>query len=453
MLVDLPLIEFVPALSPEYQTPWHLEDWCSLIESCLGGGVRAMVSVPIRHGKTETTLHGIAWLMLRDPSIRIILFTFDYERAEYLGSRARQLCEAAGVKMERGSNKKIAWSNESGGGVVAMSAGQSKLGYDCDVLIFDDPLDEHGAYDRTVRDAVDAAIAHYTARAGRPGRKGSVLGIMSRWHQDDPFGRRIKRDGWTAITHPAITVGDDGLERAFAPGIMTIEDLYQRREELKQQDPGERIWRAQFMCDPSPDTKGAFGDPVRYSIVPSYGRYVMGLDLAYSKESAADYFAMWVGKVWEGKTYTINVWREKRDLDSACARIKQARGMYPGCGIYSYVSGPEIGAINYLNDRGIPCMAMTARYDKGTRAQKTRDAWNTGVLLVPEQGPWVEGFVHRVKLFTGIPRASTTTKSTPWCLASTAASWEPLRRHHQPSPHAGSAATSRAAAPVAHSGT
>ena len=82
---------------------------------------------------------------------------------------AQQIYAAGQRRSKRGSNKKIAWSNESGGGVVAMSAGQSKLGYDCDVLIFDDPLDEHGAYDRTVRDAVDAAIAHYTARAGRPG--------------------------------------------------------------------------------------------------------------------------------------------------------------------------------------------------------------------------------------------------------------------------------------------
>ena len=406
-LRNLSLLDLVPALSPELSSPTWLSDWCTIIESCLVGGVRALMAVPIRHGKTETTLHGISWLLLHDPTINIILLTFDHERAEYLGWRARQICEVAGVPPEKGSNKKIAWRVEQGGGVIAMSAGQSKLGYDCDVLIFDDPLDELSAYDKTVRDAVDGAIVHYTARVGRPGRKGSVLGIMSRWHDDDPFGRRKSRKArdWQVIEHPAITVGDDGQERAFAPNVMTLEELHERREELREADPGERIWWAQFQNNPRPDVQGLFGQPATYAMPPAWGRYVIGIDLAYSKESSADYFAMVVLKVWEKVAYVVNVWREKRDLDSACARIRQARGMYPSASVFSYVAGPEIGAVHYLNDRGIPCVAMHARYDKGTRARKTIDAWNLQQIQVPEQAPWVAGFVHRCKLFTGHPKA------------------------------------------------
>jgi hypothetical protein len=246
----------VPRISPEYAEPWHLREWVEVLERCATRPVRAVCSVAIRHFKTETTLHGIAWLLIQDPTLQIILFTYDHERAEYLGRRTRQICEPIeGIGPARGFNKMTVWQNASGGGVMVMSAAQSKLGQNCDVLIFDDPLDEHGAYDQKVRDAVDMAIAHYTARCGRPGRHGSVCGIMSRWHPDDPAGRRFERSAvqWEQVTYPAII--DEGLEteRAFAPDVMTLQDLKQRRAELREADPAERIWRAQYMNNPNPD--------------------------------------------------------------------------------------------------------------------------------------------------------------------------------------------------------
>jgi len=427
-LRDLPLLDFVPALSPEFRRPEHLSDWCGVIERMRTGGVRGICCVPIRHFKTETTLHGIAWLMCQDPKANHILFSYDHERAEYLGRRTRQLCEAAGHGPERGSNKMTAWKNSSGGGVLTMSAKQSRLGQDCDNLFFDDPIDEHDAYDLRVRDEVDMAIAHYTARCGRPGKPGSVAGIMSRWHPDDPAGRRMIREAvrWEIISHAAVEEfcsvcglarpsvaprcagcgsTDTPTQRAFAPNVMTLEDLAQKRAELREADPAERIWYAQFQNDPKPDVFGLFGNPMRYQTLPSYGRFVVGLDLAYSVEARSDYFAAVVLKIWEGVAYVVDVLRERRDLDMAAHRLGFMRRMYPGAMIFSYVAGPEKGAVTYLNDRGIPVQAMPARYDKNTRARKTVDAWNLGNVRVPDHAPWVGGFVARTQLFTGNPKA------------------------------------------------
>jgi predicted phage terminase large subunit-like protein len=231
---------------------------------------------------------------------------------------------------------------------------------------------------------------------------------MSRWHPDDPAGRRMlrKAEKWRLIQHPAII--DEGLdsERAFAPNVMTLEDLKQRRAALAEVDPTERLWHAQFQNDPQPDAIGLFGNPVRYGVLPAFGRYVIGIDLAYSVETTADYFAMVVIRIWEGVAYVVNVLRERRDLDLATHRIKFAERMYPGAAIYSYVAGPEKGAIQYLNDRGVHAQPMPARYDKGTRARKTIDAWNLGRIMVPEHAPWASGFVSRCRLFTGNPKAA-----------------------------------------------
>jgi predicted phage terminase large subunit-like protein len=406
-LRGLSLLDFIPRISPEFSSPYHLADWCAIIERCLTEAVRALVSVPIRHFKTETTLHGIAWLLVHNPTLKIVLFTYDHERAEYLGRRTRQICEAAGIGPERDWNKQTIWQNSQGGGVSVMSAKQSKLGQDCDILFFDDPVNEHGAFDLRVRTEVDTAIAHYTARAGRPGRPGSVLGIMSRWHPDDPAGRRLLREAsvWEEIRHPAIVDEDGPDERAFAPNVMTLEDLKRRRAELRELGEGERLWQAQFQNNPQPDVLGLFGNPSRYAIVPSFGRWAFGIDLAYSVEASSDFFALVVMKIWEGRAYVVEAHRERRDLDMAAQRLLFALRQYPGAAIFSYISGPEKGAIQYLIDRGVNVEAMPARYDKGTRARKTIDAWNAGRIMLPEQAPWVNAFVSRCRLFTGNPKA------------------------------------------------
>lgn len=47
--LSVALVDFVARVSPGWGAPVHLADWCSLIEGCLTGGVRGMVSVPVRH--------------------------------------------------------------------------------------------------------------------------------------------------------------------------------------------------------------------------------------------------------------------------------------------------------------------------------------------------------------------------------------------------------------------
>lgn len=417
---DVALVDYIPRLSPERRPPYHLADWCESIEACLHGGVRALCEVPIRHWKSETTYHGIAWILKRDPSHRILVMVADHDIATDRGKRIRQLCEAAGVGPERGMNVIVSWRNSDGGGVQIMSAAQSKLGQDVDTLIFDDPISETDALDRSVRDAVDVAIAHYTARAGRDGRRGNVLGIMSRWHPDDPIGRRkSRRVEWRSIHAAAISVDEDGHERAFAPDVMSIEELHMRRSELKEADPTERIWHAQFQNDPQPDVIGLFKNPARYTETPaSQGfRVVIGADLAYSSARHADYFALVVLKIWpemvrEGDTmkmrevaYLVDCRRERWDPAQCEAILRQTRAMYPGAQIYSYMSGPETGIARYLEDKAIPIQVLHARYSKRQRAQPAIDLANAGRIRVPESAPWAAGFVSRMILFSGDEKA------------------------------------------------
>ena len=414
-LRSLSLVEFIPELTKNFRPPHHLADWCDMIERCLCGGVRGLCAIPIRHMKTWTTLHGVAWLMLRDPTIRIILMCADHERANELGKACRKLCEAAAyltgepIGPARGDNTIVDWKNERGGGVCVMSAEQSRLGRDVDVLIVDDAITDKTYQDVHVCDAVDQAIGEYTARSGRPSRRGSVLILGSRWTQfDDPIGRRLSRTAaqWEDVHHSAIIDMDLPTERAFCADVMPIEEIRRRRAELRELDPSERYFWAQFMNQPRSVTDARFKEPFRYAEVPDYPgfRYAMGVDLAYTP-GAGDWFACVTLKLYGSVAYVLDVVRERADFNTLENLIRNRWDRYGRCPIFSYIAGPEKGAVHYFVDKGIPIQGMPARYNKATRAQKTIDRWNAGKVQLPVDAPWVHGFLQRAKLFTGSDKA------------------------------------------------
>ena len=405
-IAELPLVPFVHAISPQFEPPTHLHEWADLIEESTRRRVRGMVAVPIRHHKTWTTLHGIAWLLVRNPKLRIIGMCADHERANELGKMCRRLCESVaeqtGVPIgpARGDNIILDWKNKFGGGVVWMSAKQSALGKDVDTLIVDDPISELDANDASIRDAVDHAIAHYTMRA-----TGSVLLVMSRWHPDDPIGRRITRTAveWIYIHHRAIEDEDLPTERAFAPNVMPLEEIRRRRREAEEADPGELLWYAQWQNEPRAALDSKVREPTRYTDLPDWPgfRWAMGVDLAYKAGEKSDWFALVVMKWYGSRGYVVEVVREKPDFNMMENVLRTRWERYSRCPIFSDVSGPEEGAIKYFTSRGIPIQPLPARWSKAYRAQRTIDRWNAGGILVPTHGRWVPGFVARAQMFTG----------------------------------------------------
>lgn len=400
-LAKLPLMDLVPTLRPEWRPPRHLKDFVREIERCDSEEVRTLCAVPMQHHKTSSMSIGVAWLILRKPSRHIVFMTYDHERSESVAKDIRDVCDAAGIGPTRGYNKIREWQNEFGGGVVVMSCEQSRLGYPCDVLLVDDPLDEESAFDVYSRNRVDDKIAYYTARAAI--HKGSVIIIASRWHPDDPIGRRVARKGWRYIHSPGIL--DYGLPsaEAFAPDVLSLDQHLKLQKEWLDVDPTGRKWWAQIQNDPKPDALGLFRQPARYDALPSTGGYrtVIGVDLAYSATAASDYFAIVVMRFYGSSCYVMDVHRAHRDVEMALIELLRRKREHPGATFYSYASGPEKGVLYFLAERGVPIEAMPARYDKQTRAQRTIETWNAGRVLVPSSAPWAPGFVTRAQLFTG----------------------------------------------------
>lgn len=410
-IAETPTLHLIPKLSPHLEPPYHLEDWCTVLDRAADGEpLRAINAEPIRHYKSVTTWHGVIRILLRDPTCPVIYFTHSHQKAQDTGKAIRDLAQSCdrqfgtNIGPARGTNTIDHWSNDRDGGVLVMSAEQSRLGYDCGALIADDPIDELGAYSLSVRNTVDDALAHYTARCMRRGKPGPVLIVASPWHPDDPMGRRKARRAreWTFLSHPAII--DEGLvtERAFAEKVWGLDALKAMRAELAEKDPTERIWWAQLMCRPKPPGGGRFGDPHLWTTLPDTPhRMAYGCDFAFTQGEGSDYFALVVAQLHGKKAYIVEVQRHKIDAHQIESTLKAAQNKYGRGVIWSYQSGPEIGLSNLLIERGIPMGRMQARFNKLVRSERTARRWNDGDIYVPANALWAPGFLARIAAFRG----------------------------------------------------
>jgi phage terminase large subunit-like protein len=396
-----PLLDYIPTCDPRWTNPpTHLKEFVDVLEQAPYGSLRVLCSCPIRHYKTSCVIGAIAHWLKRYPKLRIIYMTFGIKRAENVSKDIRDTCQRMGIDPKKGFDTIQTWRNEEGGGVSVMSAQQSRLGEDVDILIVDDPFESGTDADKPeIRQTVDDTIAHYTMRLSRGG---SCIVVMSRWHPDDAIGRREKI-GWRYIHRRAVET-INGERVALAPEVRTLKELDDIRDDIRKQDPTERIWFSQWQNEPFTPSTNYLSDPLRYSVIPGWQGYIdaMGIDMAFTKGRLADWFAIVVVRIYMGSVYIRNAYRFKGDPREAAVELRVQQGSYGVVPIFSYVSGPERVAIGSLAEQGIAVQPMQAETNKLWRAQKMINLWNAGRILVPSHAPWVGPFIERAKNFRGV---------------------------------------------------
>ena len=383
------LAAFVPRVSPVLEAPTHLGPLVAILERTAHEEVRAVVSTPPQHGKTELIKHALVWLMSRDPTRRHGYVTYEATRAEQISLEIQRIATEAGVPWE-GSRK--VWRTEGGGGLIATGIGGPLTGYGINgVLFVDDPIKNREEAEsptyraRTIGWFHDVAITRV-----HPGA--SVVEVQTRWHPDDLQGELV-RAGWERVNLPAITDG-----KALWPERRPIEWLEQQRATI-----GEYSWASLYMGEPRPRGGSIFGDP-HFGVVPEGCRYAIGYDLAYTAKTHADYSVAVVLAERQGTYWVAEVVRVQCEAPGFSNRLKELALRYPGARMLGYVGGTEQGVVQMLRQGGLPRLeSIPAKTDKFVRAQPAAAAWNAGKISLPHDSPrWLDAFLDEVRDFTGV---------------------------------------------------
>lgn len=418
------LLDFVPAITPRWQRPQHLHRIAELFERIMQGErIRALVSVPPQHGKTELLLHGLAWLLRKKPWLRNSYVSYAAQLARTKSKLARDYALAAGVELRRDATAATQWNTPEGGGLLAGGVGGPLTGSPVDgVMLIDDPHKNRvEAESQTIRDKIKGWFTSTAASRLHPGA--SCLVVHTRWHDDDLIGwlKETKPGDWEIIELRAICEGDDPdddrqVGEALWPEFWSVQAL-----EVKRKEVGEYDWASLYEQRPKPRGATVFGEAHFFTDLPEGWTPGVGLDFAYTKKTKSDWNVGIEVAALSKRLYIIGLNRMQARAPVFARRLRAVKTKLPGARFAIYAAGTERGTVDMMNEGppdealdeeqeveglGLDIEAFPAVADKFIRAQKTAASWNAGRILLPGPdspffGPWVGPLIARIKAFTG----------------------------------------------------
>jgi len=270
-----------------------------------GEELRVVISAPPRHGKTDTMLHLIVWLLKTFPHLVNAYTTYGQNLANSKSRRARGLALDNGIELDAAAGGVQEWLTRQGGGLLATGAGGPLTGKGITGIgIIDDPFkNRQEAESSLIRERVWEWFTDVFYTRLEPGS--SVVVMATRWHMDDLSGRLIK-DGWEVINLPAID--DDG--KALWPDRYPIERLEEIRGKI-----GEYSFQSLYQGSPRPRGDTVFKEPRFYTEFPEAQGFTegAGFDAAYTAKTHADYSVTVLGRMYGDTLYITNMVREQRE--------------------------------------------------------------------------------------------------------------------------------------------
>ncbi len=316
---------------------------------------RLMIFMPPRHGKSElVTVRYSAWRLQKDPSLNIILASYNQKLANRFSRKVKQaLRDATEVALKESSvaveassdanetetreansarkctrsnasndrkttdnsgsfgdaplprrtNTAEEWETTQGGGVRAVGAGAGVTGFGAGLIIIDDPVKsraeaESSTHRERVWDWFNDDI--YT----RLEPDAPMILIQTRWHEDDLAGRLLKEmdnggEQWEVISLPAFAESWDGGEETLdmlgrKPGEVLCPERFNREALLRiKTQLGSYSFSALYQQHPTPVEGGLFKRKWFKTIdkAPPQLMWKRAYDLAVSTKTSADYTA------------------------------------------------------------------------------------------------------------------------------------------------------------------
>ena len=262
---------------------------------------RLIINMPPRHTKSEFASYLLpAWMVGRNPKLKIIQATHTGELAVRFGRKAKTLIDSEeyskifDTTLREDSQAAGRWETAQGGEYFAAGVGGAITGRGADLLIIDDP---HSEQDAMSLNAFESAYEWYTSgprQLLQPG--GQIVLVMTRWSKKDLTGilldnqKKIKGDQWEIVEFPAIMDHGSKKEPVW-PQYWKLSEL----ESVKATLPVGK-WNAQWMQEPTSEEgaliKREWWKKWEHEDLPDVTYVIQSYDTAFLKKETADYSAI-----------------------------------------------------------------------------------------------------------------------------------------------------------------
>ena len=291
-------LSFVKCMWPDFIEGSHHRHVAEKFNKLARGELkRLIINMPPRHTKSEFASYLLpAWMVGRNPKLKIIQATHTGELAIKFGRKAKHLIDSEEyskifkTRLQEDSKAAGRWETAQGGEYFAAGVGGAITGRGADLLIIDDP---HSEQDALSPSALENAYEWYTSGPRQRLQPGaSIVLVMTRWSTKDLTAmllkqqKEVKGDQWTVIEFPALM--DHG---PVWPEYWEQEEL----EKVKATLPVAK-WNAQWMQAPTSEEgaliKRDWWRKYNEDYIPPLQHVIQSYDTAFLKKETADYSAI-----------------------------------------------------------------------------------------------------------------------------------------------------------------
>lgn len=395
---------------------------CRLVETIVrkiekGENPRILLSVPPRHGKSMTITESLpSWFIGRNPNKGVIITAYNADLAEQFEDSNRQKTKNYGKQIfgvevsEQQDNKTLYRLKNKRGGVIGVGINGGLTGNtgSWNLAIIDDPYkngdeasskNERDKKDRILRDSIITRLS---------GKGSGLLLIMTRWHEDDMYGKLAKENGWSVINIPCIAEEQDlFLKRiegeTLCPQLGFDAEWAKRTKEAV----GKRVWNALYQGHPTSEGGNIVEEQhIKYynekSLPVRFDKFTQTWDLSFGDGKNSDPVA---GQVW-GKVgadhYLLKRINKRMDFNATYTMMKIISAQYP-MAIKKIVEKKANGQaiIDTLQNVVGGIVAYNPTESKVSRLTSVLPLFVAGNIYLPDESldPYINDFVEQLVEF------------------------------------------------------
>ena len=364
-------------------------------------GSRLIVNMPPRHTKSEFASYLLpAWLIGKNPELKIIQTTHTAELAVRFGRKVRNLMEMQeyrevfpDVDLRADSKAAGRWETSQGGEYYAAGVGGAITGRGADLLIIDDP---HSEQDALSESAMENAYEWYTSgprQRLQPG--GSIVIVMTRWSLKDLTGKLLRAqssdvmsDQWEVVEFPAIL-----------PSGNVLWPQFWKKDELLRVKASLSLgkWNAQWQQNPVAEEgaiiKKEWWKKWEKEKAPPVSYIMQSYDTAFSKKETADYSAITTWGVFKPNEYgpdsiiLMDAQRGRWDFPELKAKALEEYKYWEPDMVLIEAKATGTPLTDELRNIGIPVVNYTPSKgkDKHTRMHMVAPIFESGKVWAPEK--------------------------------------------------------------------
>lgn len=297
---------------------------------------------------------------------------------------------------------------------LSTSVGGTLTGRGADFIIIDDPLKPDEALSETQRKAANDWFDNTVYSRLNDKRKGCIILIMQRVHEDDLVGHVLTLEPWKLIRFPAIAEQNETHEIQTLSGTRRFrrlagEALHPDREPPETLDRiratlGEYNFAAQYQQSPAPLGGGMVKTNWlrRYNQdeLPKCESVLQSWDTANKPSDLSDYSVCTTWGVKEKHLYLIHVYRKRVDYPDLKKAVREQARAFGSQTILIEDKASGTQLIQELTNEG---MMAIKRYEptmnKIMRMHTVTSMMENGFVHVPYEAPWLGEFLHELAAF------------------------------------------------------